>query len=640
MPDPRVAIIVETERKGAEVLQKVNQELGEAKTSAATAAAALNSLGIKAKEAASGGLERIVVAARDVDAATAIVRRLGSAAEVVSTEMKTAATRVVGAVVQERQAIVEAAAAETEAAQAAAQEWTDAMQRKAMAMARSEESAYRMAESIERAAQREGMAMARMHEQALRMNEAFDAQGETAEKLNPKFRSGANAIAMLAVASTQGTGSINGMAVAAGGLAEAIAAVSTSAAVAAAASGIGALVTVLALVVTVGRQAFDEMNGLSDEVEHFNAALNHIPNITRIEDARAAYNRLGTEMGAVARQIESMPSNGDLLLEATKNPAAMGAAIALYQERGRLEERLNLIIREREALQARINALQHDSNEAAKREAEQEAERIKRERERDAKRAGDLSQQMQDEATDAALRRLGQLEQLKEAEAERDYHRRVKEIQSLQVSEEEKTQLLVEAERARQERIAEARAEEAKRKKDEDDRQQKEEARKTQDAAKEWVKAIQDRTKKGIEAHRSGLQIMTQLALEPIVHWLEGAAVEEQIKAMKAAASGNWPGAALHEAAAVAAAAAAAKVASIGGGSSSSAGAGGSASGASTFIPTGDGGRGDVVVNVITQDPYGRDKIQTLRYALNRADTFDVPIDIPVAPTSGVAVTG
>jgi hypothetical protein len=118
------------------------------------------------------------------------------------------------------------------------------------------------------------------------------------------------------------------------------------------------------------------------------------------------------------------------------------------------------------------------------------------------------------------------------------------------------------------------------------------------------------------------------------------AAVEAAIeggKAIGAAASGNWAGAALHAASALELTKAAALGAqeSLGGGTSGAGGGGASGGGGSstTFEPrSGTEGQGMVTINLLTQNPYGAEQIQQVQYQLQRADILKRPI--PISPTN------
>lgn len=72
---------------------------------------------------------------------------------------------------------------------------------------------------------------------------------ETYDKIPGKARTAANAFSLLALAASSGTGSVQGMAVAAGGLATGLSGLAGAGRLAAAASGIGTVVTVLAVVI-------------------------------------------------------------------------------------------------------------------------------------------------------------------------------------------------------------------------------------------------------------------------------------------------------------------------------------------------------------------------------------------------------
>jgi hypothetical protein len=113
-------------------------------------------------------------------------------------------------------------------------------------------------------------------------------------------------------------------------------------------------------------------------------------------------------------------------------------------------------------------------------------------------------------------------------------------------------------------------------------------------------------------------------------------ALKEGAAALGALASGNFAGAALHTASAAQYAAAAAKAGqeSLGGGGASGGGGGGGGAGTPTFEPRSNDSQGNLVVNLITRDPYGRDAIQTTLFELDRSQKLKRPI--PIAPTTGL----
>jgi hypothetical protein len=123
------------------------------------------------------------------------------------------------------------------------------------------------------------------------------------------------------------------------------------------------------------------------------------------------------------------------------------------------------------------------------------------------------------------------------------------------------------------------------------------------------------------------------------------AAVESAIefgKAIGSAASLDFRGAALHASSGLALARAAALGAkeSLGGGGGGSSGGGGGGGGADpngAFRPrTGTEGQGNVVINLLTQDPYGATKIQQVMYELNRAQVLGRP-PVQIPPTTGIS---
>lgn len=116
-------------------------------------------------------------------------------------------------------------------------------------------------------------------------------------------------------------------------------------------------------------------------------------------------------------------------------------------------------------------------------------------------------------------------------------------------------------------------------------------------------------------------------------------ALREGAAALRAAGDWDFRGAALHAASAVQYAATAAKAGqeALGGGGGAGSGGGGGAGGP-VFEPNRTGGRGDLVLNVITRNPYGPDSIETVRWELDRSEKFDRPLNVRVPPTNGVTL--
>ncbi len=93
------------------------------------------------------------------------------------------------------------------------------------------------------------------------------------DRMNPKIRTAANAMSLLSVAAVTGGGSLQGMSLAAGNVAQGIAVMTTSVRIAAAATGIGALVTIIATVVALTAHWREENEKTKASLDELNAKL-------------------------------------------------------------------------------------------------------------------------------------------------------------------------------------------------------------------------------------------------------------------------------------------------------------------------------------------------------------------------------
>jgi hypothetical protein len=97
---------------------------------------------------------------------------------------------------------------------------------------------------------------------------AIDNTDKALKRIPGSARTAANALALLSNSALMGTGSTQGLLVAAGGLATGLAALSKSAAIAAGASGIGAVVTIAAVVVNAFEHMGDAAKATQMDVDH------------------------------------------------------------------------------------------------------------------------------------------------------------------------------------------------------------------------------------------------------------------------------------------------------------------------------------------------------------------------------------
>jgi hypothetical protein len=184
-------------------------------------------------------------------------------------------------------------------------------------------------------------------------------------------------------------------------------------------------------------------------------------------------------------------------------------------------------------------------------------------------------------------------------------------------------------------------AEDTRHEQTDDARRQRQQA-KEEAAAKKRAAVLLSSLDAYVRGSESLAKMLTRLALEPLIKELEGTAVRQFVRAAASAAALDFAGAARHAGAGALALAGAREVAVLGGlggsgggGGNSSAGGGGGTG--STFEPrTGTEGQGSVVFNLYSENPYGTDRIQQVRYLLRRADVLNQPVAIQVAPTSGL----
>lgn len=112
-------------------------------------------------------------------------------------------------------------------------------------------------------------------------------------QVNPKLRTAANAVSLLGVNAVSGTGSLQGMALAAGNVAQGVAVLTTNIRVATAATGIGALVTIIATVVGLFVRWADESEKTQKSLENLGSL-----------GPRIISQRLGDE-AALAKTLEA-----------------------------------------------------------------------------------------------------------------------------------------------------------------------------------------------------------------------------------------------------------------------------------------------------------------------------------------------
>jgi hypothetical protein len=399
-------------------------------------------------------------------------------------------------------------------------------------------------------------------------------------------------------------------------------AVSKNAQLAASASGIGAIVTLLGVLVPLLMQTNDETSKLDNSFRNFGSL--GVEALRGIEAAKKA------EQAALLQKMAAYSDQG-VFQKIRTDP--------LFKEANALETRADTLAAE---LQAVTNARIAAEAEAGRRLSEDRKEREKR----DAKTALTLQEQFVSAYQDINDRRTLSEFAAARQKVERDFAESRRQIDSLAVDEATKTRLIVEAAALRRERLKEI-----------DDKA-------AADRLATWQREVAARqaqtttimrleqqmyasTLAGVHSVAIGQEslrvAMTKAMLAPLVTYLEGLAVEHGIDALADLAFLNFAGAARHAAVATAAMAGARKVAQIGGLT-----AGGGAAGAGGSVSAGGGGaftprersddRGPTVINLITANPYSGEAMGVVQYELTRGGVLKRPVNLP--PTTGLVHAG
>jgi hypothetical protein len=519
-----------------------------------------------------------------------------------------------------------------------------------------------------------------------------DNMDRSLKRIPGSARTAANALALLSNAAFIGTGSTQGLLVAAGGLATGLAALSKSAAIAASASGIGAIVTVGAVVVSAFEHMGDAAKATQAQIDHLNtftaqtmpgqiAALKQARDTAiaaatataaaatsdqgffqRMLHKRQPGEGLGTDLadtfGLSSPQERAMQKIDDLYSKAIPKAAEIARSERLRlvalgdQVKDQIENNRLQIIGAR-AVEGSLDQFKRRRQELIT-QAAIEDERIKRQFDfRDAQghevemtRAQRVEMQKLLEQhralTDVQLHELTQAEQLANAAYRRStatavagaggnvadkYNARIAEINAEADADAQAGRDAVDVEAQKQAKIRSLR---------------RDTARAAMEDAKALTAVLIDSGSKQVRAVGHAAETIRRVVIgAQAAHAAVEAAIEGG-KAIGSLAALDFRGAALHGAAALELAKAAALGAqeSLGGGRSASAGGGAGAGGGgtgSTFEPrTGTEGQGSVVVNLYSENPYGPEQIQQVRYLLGRADVLKQPVAIQIAPTNGL----
>jgi hypothetical protein len=423
------------------------------------------------------------------------------------------------------------------------------------------------------------------------------------DKIPPAARQAGNSLGLLAAAAATGQGSLSGMAVAAGNVAQGMSILSTNAKFAASAAGVGALIASIGILIGVSVEAYRALKEIPEGVLG-GTTREHIDNLKTVAQVNREIALAEGRRAALAEQL----GRGDTA--ALQQNVNLGAQIeALYKRRvalvGELREAAKRAAKEDEAEAKKIADKKKSDNEyilglsaaAAAAQIALTENEFQRRREL-------LENEITSEKQAADARKLSdddRLAAMAEINRRREY--------GLQLIQRE-------ADLAKKKIIDEGLAGYAK----------------LSAAVRNHgtlVGAIAKASADAVRLH----EIYVEGKLAAIMAKKEGAA------ALAAFGSGNFGGGALHlaaaagyGAAAVAAGAEAAGVISGGGGGGSS--TGGSFGDSTTFQPRDGNGSGAQVINLYTVNPYTREAMGVLSYELNRGGILKRPI--PISPTTGL----
>lgn len=508
-----------------------------------------------------------------------------------------------------------------------------------------------------------------------------------------KARTAANALAMLSQAAITGQGSMQGALVAAGGLSTGLAGLSKSAAIAAAASGIGAVVTIAGVAAMALYHMGDAAKATKQDIEHLNsftaqtmpeqiASLRQARDLA-LQTAAAAAGGADESGSFLQRMLHKRQPGEGLLTDLADTFGLSSPALRAFQKLDDLygqaipkslalarNERLRLVaLGDQVKFQTESNDLQLEAGhrvegvyDAYKRQVSQlylqldlQKQGIERQfmaRDEQGHVIALTAEQIRQkqkllEQTDE-LGRL-QLNELIHARELADiaYHQAAKVAASegplggRDVAAQYQAKLdQINAEAAAELETYPERAIDIEAQKQAKIRALRRETQKqAMDDAKQITAVLIDSGSKQIKAVGHAAETLRRVVIgAQAAHAAVEAAIEGG-KAIGSLATGDFRGAALHGAAAIELAKAAALGAqeSLGGGGGASSTAGGGGGNAGTFEPrTGTEGQGAVVINVYSQNPYGAEQIQQVKYLLNRADILKTPAAIQIAPTTGL----
>lgn len=471
------------------------------------------------------------------------------------------------------------------------------------------------------------------------------------DKLNPKLRTAANSMAILSQAATQGTGSMAGLAVAVGNVAQGLNALTTSAKAAQTATIIGIIVTLGVTIAEVFKSTHDrgveldrtlkginsETKALGQQVDNNDLAakITGINNavdeqINKLEKDRSLLEKIGVHQDRINLLVDGLnrkreasialaQHERDVQLNAFETQVTNETRLSgLATDRQRTEAQLAI---DRLATQGseRYNAIQLlFANKSISEEEKKRRDLLLEQNELIVEHGVELVRQQQNAA-------VAQLEIDRKSGSEKLTERFQAQMDQITIQRDADIKATGDVENAV--RVSEQRKRALRRatalQANEDAKTIFDVLRSSNNAALKAIGSFGESVRRviiGAEAARAAVR----------------AAVEGG-EAIASLAAGDFRGFALHGSAALELAKAAALGAqeSLGGGRGAS-GGGGGGGGAGTFEPRQQGGgAGGQVINLYTVDPYSGEAIRVTAYHLDRSGVLKRPIYLP--PTTGFA---
>jgi hypothetical protein len=521
------------------------------------------------------------------------------------------------------------------------------------------------------AQQKHAMEMGRAHAAALKEDQARQASLKTVERIPPALRGATNAVGILNQAAIMGTGSMAGLATAAGNVAFGFASVSDNARVAAGAAGLGALVTVVTNLAAAWAKANEEAKATPEALAHIQR-ISFTQGPGQLEALRAARD------AAVAHAAEMAITPGNLLRNPGKDFSGSADALKRAQELTNQYEVLTKQVTNQQQqrriaateqavadevalkglarqveYQKLVNAKKWDTRQLALRQIEDErkaANESATQATRQVDEAGHVIP-LTAEQNRLLKERISLNNQLARQRGEAAVAAFQDTLDQAHYGREQGSKDFTERFQGRLDQIEFERKKEIERTQDvlgaTTTAEQKKRAlyKETAAAAAANAKSIVDvllaSGSKQVKAVGYAADAVRRILIgAQAAHAAVEAAIEGG-KAIGSAAAGDFRGAALHAAAALELGKAAALGAqeSLGGGTSGSGGGGGgAASDNGTFQARDTSGGGQSVIILQTINPFSREVMGEVEYQLNRGRVLKRPLQI--APTTGLVTAG